>query len=160
MSIHEVPENLDPVNVPGAEGVVMTIVSIALDHLLPLVTPSPQLTHPAVHPVHVGGVFPGLRVAVHVGDDLSEVHHLDVVIPAITGLYCVMGTCSQVTSNLWRPRNSVILQTVEVDNVHRSVWHGIESQKRSTTHRAHRGQAARQTLQGFGVDEHGAIGGS
>ena len=30
MSFHEVPENLDPVNVAGAEGVVVTIVSIAL----------------------------------------------------------------------------------------------------------------------------------
>ena len=34
MRLHEVPENLDPVNVAGAEGVVMAIVSIALDHLL------------------------------------------------------------------------------------------------------------------------------
>ena len=34
MSLHEIPENLDPVNVAGAEGVVVTIVSIALDHLL------------------------------------------------------------------------------------------------------------------------------
>ena len=48
---------------------------------------------------------------------------------------------------------------MEVNDVHRSVWHGIESQKRSATHWANRGQAACQTLKGLGVDEHGAIGG-
>ena len=94
MGFHKVPENLDPLDVSVVEGVVVTIVSIALDHLLPLVTPSPQVTYPAIHPIHVGGVFPGLGVTVHVGDDLSEVRHLDVVIPAITGLHCIMGTCS------------------------------------------------------------------
>ena len=160
MSLHEVPKNLDPVNVAGAEGVVVAVVCVALDNLLAGVTAAPQLTHPAVRAVHVGGVLLRLGVAVHVGDDLLEVLHLDVVIPAVSGLHRVVRTSPQVASHLGGPGNGVIIQAVEVDDTDRGVGHRVESQQGRAAHRPDRRQGARQTLQGLGVDEHAAIGGS
>ena len=66
----------------------MTIVGVAA------VTVAPQVTHPAVTAVHVAGVLPGHRVAVHVLCDLDDVVHLGVVIPAVIGDHCVVGAGS------------------------------------------------------------------
>ena len=55
MDFHKVPENLDPLDVPVVEGVVVSIVGVALDHLLAIVTPRPQLTHSPMTPILPSG---------------------------------------------------------------------------------------------------------
>ena len=100
MDFHKVPENLDPLDVPVVEGVVVSIVGVALDHLLAIVTSRPQLTHPPVTPVHVGGVLPGLGVTVHVLSDPGDVVHLDMVIPTAVGNHGVVEASAQVSQQL------------------------------------------------------------
>ena len=72
MSFHEVPEDLDGLDVSVAEGVVVCPVAVALHHLLALVAAAPHLTAEPVAAVHVGGVHRAGRVAVHV------LHHLKI----------------------------------------------------------------------------------
>ena len=127
MDFHEVPENLDPLDVPVVEGVVVTIVCVALDPLLAPVTVAPQLTHPAVTAVHVGGVLPGHGVAVHVLSDLGDVVHLDVVIPAVIGDHSVVGAGAQVGRQLRGEGDGVVIEAVEVDNADWGVRHGVEA---------------------------------
>ena len=85
MSFHEVPEDFDPLDVSVAEGVVVCPVAVALHHLLALVAAAPHLAVEPVAAVHVGGVDRAGGVAVHVLDDLGQVFHLDVVVPAVIG---------------------------------------------------------------------------
>ena len=125
MGFHKVPENLDPLDVSVVEGVAVTIVSITLDHLLALVTPSPQLTHPAMAAIHVGGILPGLRVTVHVLRDLGDVVHLDVVIPPIIGNHSVVRAGAQVSWQIWREWDDVVIEAVEINDADRGVGHGI-----------------------------------
>ena len=85
VTLHEVPEDDDALDVPVAEGIVVGPVTIALDHLLVHVTAAPPLAVKPVLAVHEGGVGDALHVAVHVSDDLPEVDHLDVVVVPVTG---------------------------------------------------------------------------
>ena len=125
MGFHKVPENLNPLDVSVVEGVVVTIVSITLDHLLALVTPSPQLTHPAMAAIHVGWVLPGLWVTVHVLRDLGDVVHLDVVIPTIIGNHSVVRAGAQVGWQIWREGDGVVIEAVEVNDADRCVRHWV-----------------------------------
>ena len=85
MTLHEVPENDDALDVSVTEGIVVGPVTIALDHLLLHVTPRPTLAAEPVHAVHVGGVGETLHVTVHMTEDRREVDHLDVVVVSVTG---------------------------------------------------------------------------
>ena len=116
MDFHKVPENLDPLDVPVVEGVVVAIVGVALDHLLVIVTTCPQLTHPPMTPVHVGGVLPGLRVTVHMLSDPGDVVHLDMVIPPIIGDHGVVGAGAQVSRQLRGEGDGVVIEAVEVND--------------------------------------------
>ena len=68
MSFHEVPHDLDALDVSVGEGIVMIVFTVTLNnlkiievlncrvgglHLLALVTASPGLTDPAMNPVHM-----------------------------------------------------------------------------------------------------------
>ena len=126
MSLHEVPEDLDTVNVAGAERVVVAVVCVALDNLLAGVTAAPQLTHPAVRAIHVGGVLPRLRVTVHVLSDPGDVVHLDVVIPPVIGDHCVVRAGAQVGWQLRGEGDSVVIEAVEIDYADWGVGHWVE----------------------------------
>ena len=125
MVFHKVPENLDPLDVPVVEGVVVSIVGVALDHLLAIVTSRPQLTHPPMAPVHVGGVLLGLGVTVHVLSDPGDVVHLDMVIPPVVGDHGVVGAGAQVSRQLRGEGDGVVIEAVEVDNADWGVGHGV-----------------------------------
>ena len=127
MDFHKVPENLDPLDVPVVEGVVVSIVRVALDHLLAIVAPCPQLTHPPVTAVHVGGVLPGLGVTVHVLSDPSDVVHLDVVIPPVVGDHCVVRAGAKVGWQLRGEGDGVVIEAVEVNNADWGVGHWVET---------------------------------
>ena len=126
MDFHKVPENLDPLDVPVVEGVVVSIVRVALDNLLAIVTACPQLTHPAVAAVHVGGVLPRLRVTVHVLSDPGDVVHLDVVIPPVIGDHCVVRAGAQVGWQLRGEGDGVVIEAMEVNNADWGVGHWVE----------------------------------
>ena len=160
MRFHKVPENLDPLDVSVVEGVVVTIVSVALDHLLALVTSRPQPAHPAVAAIHVGGVLPGLRVTVHVLSDLGDVVHLDVVIPPVIGDHSIVRAGAQVGRQLRREGDGVVIEAVEVNDADRGVGHGVVAPEGGGAHRAHRGHGPSQPRHDPGPDEHPPIGGS
>ena len=160
MGFHKVPENLDPLDVSVVEGVAVTIVSITLDHLLAHVTPSPQLTHPAVAAVHVGGVLPGLRVAVHVLSDLGDVVHLDMVIPTIIGNHSVVRAGAQIGWQIWREWDGVVIEAMEINDADRGVRHGVVASEGGGAHWTNGGHSPSQPRHDPGPDEHPAIGGS
>ena len=70
----------------------MTIVSLALNHLIAPVTPTPHLTHPALLPVHGGGVGGGAGLAVHPSCDLLQVIQLLMVVKTVDRECCIVWT--------------------------------------------------------------------
>ena len=78
MTLHEVPENDDSLNVSVMEGIVVGPVPVALDDLLAQVTAAPQMAVEPMVSVHVGGVGLRVEVAVHVHEDLAEerIHYI------------------------------------------------------------------------------------
>ena len=93
MSLHEVPhypQSLGPAQWP--EWVSMAVISLALDHLMAAITSGPRLTHPALLPVHGGGVGGGTGLTVHLSCDLLQVIQLLMVVKAVDGESCIVGT--------------------------------------------------------------------
>ena len=103
MTLHEVPEDDDALDVPVVEGIVVGPVAVALDDLLVHVTAAPPLAVKPVLAVHESGVGDALHVAVHVSEDLPEVDHLDVVVVPVTGDGGVVRAEAKVTG----PRRGV-----------------------------------------------------
>ena len=69
MILHEVPDDVEPLD-SAPPGIVMSVVSSAVNHLLAPVTPGPHHAPSAQHSVHVSLVVGALRVAVHAGDQI------------------------------------------------------------------------------------------
>ncbi len=63
----------------------MTVVSLALDHFMSPVTAAPHLTHPALLPVHGGGIGGGAGLTVHASCDTLQVIKLLMVVKAVDG---------------------------------------------------------------------------
>ena len=125
VTLHEVPEDDDALDVPVVEGIVVGPVAVALDDLLVHVTAAPPLAVEPVLAVHESGVGDALHVAVHVSDDLPEVDHLDVVVVPVTGDGGVVRAEAKV---IWARRgegDGAIIETVEINDVHWRVGHGV-----------------------------------
>ena len=95
----------------------------------------------------------------HVLHDAGEVVHLDVVIPSVISDHGVVRAGAQVGRQLGGEGDGVVLEAVEVDDAERGVGQGVVSPEGRPAHRAHRGQAPRQSLHRPGPNEHPAIGG-
>ena len=76
----------------------MTIVSLTLDNLISPITPTPRLTHPALLPVHGGGVGGGAGLTVHPSCDLLEVIQLLMVVKTIDRESCIVRTLLKALS--------------------------------------------------------------
>ena len=100
-------------------------------YLFALITASPCLTGPAVDPVHVSGVGLALQPAVHVAEDLGEVDHLDVVVPPVTGDHGVVRPGPEVARPVRGEGDGLVVQSVYVDDVERSVRHEVVTSERS-----------------------------
>ena len=158
VTLHEVPQYTDPLNVSVMEGVVVGPVTIALYHLLALVTPGPQLAVEPVVAVHVGGVREALGVTVHVLEDLVEMDHLDMIVVAIVSNGCVVGALPEVAGTLGGERDPPVIEAVEVDDVDRRVWHGIVASEWRAAYWSYGGQRGRESGQGPGPDKHTWVG--
>ena len=86
MSLHEVPHYPQPLGpTQWPEWVSMAVVTLALNHLITAITSGPQLTHPALLPVHGGGVGDWTGLTVHLSCDLLQVIKLLMVVKAVDG---------------------------------------------------------------------------
>ena len=131
-----------------------------LPHLLAEVTASPGLTGPAMNPVHVCGIGLTLQVAVHGLEDVVEMDHLDVVIPAIASDHRVVRPGSEVIRTVRREGDRPVVEAVKVDDVYWRVRHGVVTSQWRAAHRSHRGQRGRESLHDSGPDKHSSIAGS
>ena len=127
MCFHEVPNYLNPLNVPIMKRIVMSVFTMTVHHLLPLITATPLTTAPPMHSIHVCGVWQGEPVTVHGGHDVVQVVHLVMIIPATRGDYGPIRPWSKVVWSIQRIRNSAVIQTMDVNDVERADWHGVES---------------------------------
>ena len=80
----------------------MTVVSLTLDNLIAAVTPGPHLTHPALLPVHGGGVGGGAGLTVHPSCDLLQVIQLLMVVKAVNRESCIVRTLLKAYSETQR----------------------------------------------------------
>ena len=160
MGLHEVPENHDALNISIVEGVVMGPVSVTMNNFFAKIASIPHLTVESVHTIHVGGVFRALEIAVHVGQDVVEMPHLDVVEPTIVGNHCVVLPLTEVGVQLGRVGDGVVLEAMEVNDVDWSVGHGVVTPQRRTADWTHACQRSGHPLKCSGPDEHSSIGGS
>ena len=155
MSLHEVPHYPQPLGpTQWPEWVSMAVVTLALDHLIIAITSGPQLTHPALLPVHGGGVGDWTGLTVHLSCDLLQVIKLLMVVKAVDRESCIVGTLykclsvSLVTSDMtftwtsisrgiWGHGDDAVLEAVEVNDADGELWHGVKAPERSAAHGAH-----------------------
>ena len=78
----------------------MTIVSLTLDNLISPITPGPRLAHPALLPVHGGGVGGGAGFTVHLSCNLLEVIQLLMVVKTIDRESCIVRTLLKLSVRL------------------------------------------------------------
>ena len=69
----------------------------------------------------------GEPVTVHGGHDVVQVVHLVMIIPATRGDYGPIRSWSKAVWSIQRIRNSAVIQTMDVNDVERTDWHGVES---------------------------------
>ena len=91
----------------------MTIVSLTLDNLISPITPTPRLTHPALFPVHRGGVGGGAGLTVHPSCNLLEVIKLLMVVKTIDRESCIVRTLSKALMRLNENNKDLYLETRE-----------------------------------------------
>ena len=159
MSFHEVPHDLDALDVSVVEGIVMIVVSVTLNnlknkmsrpsskhctviapHLFAEVTASPGLTGPPMDAVHVCGIRLTLQVAVHRAEDVGEMDHLDVVVPPVARNHGVVRPRPEVIRTVGREGDRPVVEAVEVDDVYWRVRHGVVTSQWRAADRSNRGQ--------------------
>ena len=133
MIFHKLPDDSESLH-SALEGIHVSPVGLAVDHLLLLVTPSPDDAAPAIFPVHVRPVVGALEIAVHGGEQVGEVGHLVHVVVSIVGDDSTVRPGPEVTGSLSRVGNDVVLQTVEVNDVDRRVHPRGEPPERRGCH--------------------------
>ena len=77
--------------------------------------------------IHVSGIRLTLRVAVHRVEDVIEMDHLDVIVPAVTSYHGVIRSWTKVAGTVGREGDRPIVQPVHVDDVEGRVRHVIIS---------------------------------
>ena len=136
------------------KGIVVAPVTIAVHHLLALVTAAPQVAVEPMVSVHVSGVRKALWVAVHVLNDLGKMDHLDVIVEAVPGNGCVVRPFAEVARTIWGEWDGAVIEAVEVDDVDRRVRHRIVTSQRRAAYRSYRGQRGRESGHCSGPDKH------
>ena len=155
MSFHEVPHDLDALDVSVVEWIVMIVFTVTLNnlknkisiqfaqctvsglHLLAEVTASPGLTGPPMNIIHASGVRDALRVAVHVLKDLVKMDHLDVVVPPVASNHSVVRPGSEVIRTVRREGDRPVVEAVKVDDVYWGVRHGVVTSQWRAADRTH-----------------------
>ena len=155
MSFHEVPHDLDALDVSVGEGIVMIVITVTLNnlkneiedtelnrtvggpYLLAEVTASPGLTAPAMNPIHVCREWLTVEVAVHGAEDVVEVDHLDVVVPAVAGNHGVVRPGSEVSRPVRREGDRPVVKAVHVDDVYWRVRHRVVTSQWRAADRSH-----------------------
>ena len=127
MCFHEVPNNLYPLNVPIMKGIIMSVFPMTVYHLLPLITATPPTAAPPMHSIHMCGVWQGEPVTVHDSHDVMQVVHLVMIIPATRGDDSPIWSRTKVVWAIHRIWNSTVIQPMDINDVDRTGWHGVES---------------------------------